>query len=796
MISFSLKFAIRHLVKNKLYSAIKITGLALGMTAVLLAALYIRDEKNFDSFHEKNAQLFRITTARTNAHGETISGSTSQVQGPAFTAKIPEIIGYTRVWSGYNTNIVGEKGSFEVDVTYADAPFFEFFSFPLLAGQPHNVLENMHSIVLTEETARKLFGTTAVIGKTLKAEGEPGSASFIVTGIARSLPANSSLQFEAVVPFKYMQSSFNDEDWLNAYLSTFVLLTPGVNVAKVEAGMARVFEQLAAGQLKQSKIKPGDIRYGLQEMSHVHLGIFSKSGGAKTGDDGNIRGASLAVYAYILGSIALFIMIMAAINFLNLSVATLIERHKEIGMRKICGSSRGQLVSQLSVEGTLICIVACALSLVLLLVILPHFNQLVERNILLMWPGDIVYLVGGWMVMVACIVVIAIVPAIKLNKKDAVSLLNSRQQWRENKIGQTALIVVQFACAIGLVFSSVVFYRQMNFIAEKDLGFKPQNLLQLRLPPARWDAGLASSMKNELRNLKSVAGVTGGSMHNYGAKNFLLNEEQYNVNEFHIDESYIPVMGIRLQNGRNFSASMPTDSLAVIVNESFLKKTGLTNALFQQVRVDGEPPKTIIGVIQDYHTGSLKNEIAPQVLALGENENFILQLKEGKATEAIPAIGQVFKKFYPNHYYHFSFLEDVVNDHYVGEQRWKKIITYATVMAVLICCIGLFGLAHFAAFKRTREIGIRKVLGANVGNILRVVLDDFIRPVLLSAVVVAPLAWYATNEWLKDFSYRVSINAWDIGLTIFTALSLASIVVCSQVIGVAVQSPVKSLRIN
>jgi putative ABC transport system permease protein len=393
------------------------------------------------------------------------------------------------------------------------------------------------------------------------------------------------------------------------------------------------------------------------------------------------------------------------------------------------------------------------------------------------------------------VILIAFYLFVNLNASGTVKLLQNKQRWHGQNAFGRGLIVLQFACAIGLMFSAVVYYRQMNFISSKDLGFNPGQLVQIGIPHSRPDAHNARLFKEELKNLPPVVNVTTGGMHPYTSGTLDVGDVHVEALEFHVDEAYIPTLQIKMKQGRNFSSAMTTDSDAVVVNESFVHEAGWDSPLLKKINVEGKS-RTVIGVIHDYHTASFRQTVRPQVITLGDNDNIMLRLRNDQLVSSLAAVEKVFREHYPEHYFQLTFIDDVISDQYANELRWKSIITYATVVAILICCMGLFGMGHFTTQKRTKEIGIRKVLGASVPNLVNVIVYDFLKPVVVSAMLVLPVAWYIMNSWLEDYSYRININVFDILFTGMIAFLIVVVSVGSTVLRSALQNPVVSLKVE
>jgi putative ABC transport system permease protein len=798
-----MKFIFRHLWNNRLYSSIKIAGLTIGMTCILLAILFIRDENSYDRFHEKASQLYRITTTINNPlnGGNRIMGSTGQVQGPAFAASIPEIKEYVRMMAGLGTNFIEEKKALLVNFIYADEKFFEVFTFPLLYGNPVSALKEPNSVVLTEQTAFRFFGRKDVVGKTINLEEGHGMVTFVITGVAKTIPTHSSIQFEAVLPFKYMQTMFSDASWLNPYLSTFLLLDPHANINAVKIKFAQIFMTEAADQLKDAKMLPDQIKYGLQPITDIHLTIFEKGPLAIRGS-GQLGEASIVTYSYLLMGIAAFILIMACVNFLNLSIAGSLKRFKEIGVRKVSGGTGSQIVWQFLTEAAILCLIAYILAVIVVVSVLPVFNQMAQKNITFSFPSDTVFFLYGLILMAICTILVGLYPAIKLSLFNTAEVLYNKQKVSGKNIFTKSLIVLQFTFAVSLVIATIVYYRQMNFISQNDLGYNSSNIVEVHLPNYRdVNQQTINAFRNELLSETSIIQVANGEMIPGDDAEVKLNGREDRVSITSIDRFFLPTLHIQLKEGRNFSDSFISDSAqSVIVNETLVKEIGLKNPVGQQITMtDGlgnNHNRTILGVVKDFHYTSLKEKINPLAMVLKQSEDMWIKLQKGKVPEALSAIETIFKRSFPEYFYEYTFMDDEIRDQYANEQRWKQIIGYASGLAIIICSIGLFGLAHFSTIKRTKEIGIRKVLGASVINISTLLSKGFLQLVFLSVIIASPVAWYVMNKWLENFNYRINVSWLDFTVAAVIALVITLITVSSQAVKAAGANPVESLRVE
>lgn len=794
-----LKIGLRHLWRNRLYTLINITGLTVGMTCALLAILYVHDEMSYDRFHKKSQQLYRLTTTIID-HGSRKTVGTGQVQGPAFKAAIPEISDYARILEIYGINMSGDNKSLAVKTIYGDESFFNLFSFPLLYGNPKTVLSDPFSIVLSETTALKFFGRTDVVGKTLRIEEGRGIENLNITGVAKNPPINSSIQFDVLVPFKYLQRMFRDENWLNEYLTTFILLDPAADPKIVQQKITEVFKTQAKEQLLETKTFAGQYQFGLQPITDFHLHPLGLSYG--TTDDGTgLSDRSSITYSYILMGIVAFILLMACVNFINLSISDSLKRAKEIGVRKIAGSSRSQIVSQFLVEAAILCFISYIFAISFGKLLLPVFNQLANKQISLSDLNTFSLFVYGAILMLICIVIAGIYPALALSLFNPAEVLYNKQKLNSKNLFGKSLIVLQFTLAVSLIISTIIYYRQMNFISNEDLGYNAADIIKIHLPPQRIDSNVIATFRNQLLKYSSVKQVTtemGGERDNAWDNAVSVNGKELIAKRISVDEFYLPTLEIPLKAGRNFSNEYGTDAAnSVIVNETFVQSVGWENPIGQQLTDldDYNHTKTVIGVVKDYHYGSLKQKIAPQMLSMrDQRENVLIKTQKGKILQTLKVLETTYNNIFPQHYFYYEFLDDENAGSYLTDGRWKQIISYSAIMAILICCIGLFGLSSFTAQQRYKEIGVRKVLGASVVSITGLLTKDFLKLVVIAIIVASPVAWFVMHNWLQNFAYKTDISWWVFVIGGTAAIIIALLTVSFHAIKAAIANPVKSLR--
>ena len=795
-----LKIALRHLGRNRLYTLINVAGLSIGMTCALLAILYVRDEMSYDLFHKNAPQLYRLTTTITNQEGvQQTVGTTGQVQGPAFKEAIPGISDYTRMLGIDAINMSGNDKSLAVKILYADENFFNLFSFPLSSGNSKTVLSDPFSIVLSETTALKFFGTTDVTGKTLKIEEGRGVENLAITGVAKNAPANSSIQFDALVSFKYLQLMFEDKNWLNQYLTTFILLRPGLDPKIVQQKFATVFKTEAREQLHETKSQPDQYQFTLQPFTDLHLHPFGLNNYGTIDEENGLSGGSTIMYSYILTGIVAFILLMACVNFINLSISDSLKRSKEIGVRKIAGSNGRQIIIQFLVEASLLCFISYIFAITLSKLFLPLFNQLADKKISLSGSTDLSFFFYGIILMLICIVIAGIYPAITLSLFNPAEVLYNKQKLKGKNLFGKGLIVLQFTVAVALIISTLVYYKQMKFISNEDLGYNATDIFKIHLPPQRIDSNVTTTFRRELLKYPSIKYLTtyaGGNWDNRVS----VNGKEFIAKNSSVDEFYLPALEIPLNAGRNFSARYPTDAVnSIIVNETFVKSVGLKDPIGQQLvdLDDNNKSKTIVGVVKDYHYGSLKQKIHPQILSMiyvGNNGDAFIKIQRGKTVQALKAAEATYNKIFPQHYFNYQFLGDENARAYASDKKWQQIVSYSAVVAILICCIGLFGLSSFTAQNRYKEIGIRKVVGASAVSIAQLLAKDFLKLIIIAIIIASPAAWLAMNKWLQNYAYSIQINGWLFLTAAFISILIGVITVSFQAIKAAMANPVESLR--
>src|SRR6266542_4394711 len=770
------KTAWRNLIRNKVFSIIKILGLSIGLTVCMLIFLYTKDEISYDRFHENKAHLYRIIqTFKFENQPDQPFGITYGIVGESFAKEIPEVQKYVRI-SGTAVTVKKNNDVFTETPLFVDDNYFSVFSFPLIEGNKTTALKDPHSVVLSKDMAKKYFGTTDVLGKTMQIKLGDEFENFMVSAVAENAPQNSTLKTDMRMRYKYYDKFNSNQGWFGGSLNTFLLLSPQSNIKVVERKMQNIFDKNTRDFIVQREKEKGmtlQIKLGLQPLTDIHLG--------KPADpDNGMANESSSVYSYILTCIAVFILVIACINFINLAVAQSLKRSKEIGIRKVVGGTRKQLIKQFLIESFVVSLIAFVIAIVLTILMLPFFNELANKKLSLSYLSDGYLYAGYFLLLMITSFVAGFYPSLVLSAFQPVKVLYNKQKLFGKNYLTKGLIVLQFALAIFLIIGTIAINSQLNFLLHKDLGYDNKNLVRINIPISKASDELPILFKNELLNKPNIINVAAknGGRSISGAK---ANNKNIEIENSRVDENFLTEFKIPIVAGRNFSVDYPSDSThAVIVNESFIKAVGwkLNNAVGKTISYGNDNRTvTIVGVIKDYHFTSLKEEIkpvdVPQTLALLQN---------------------TYKKLVPYFPYSYQFMNDINEKNYETEIKWKQIIGIASGLFIFISCIGLFGLIMLSIEHLTKEIGIRKVLGAAVSGIVILISKEFIILISIAFLIAVPVGYYFINEWLQDFAYRINIGWWMFALAGVLIMTLALVTMSFQAIKAAMANPVKSLR--
>jgi putative ABC transport system permease protein len=790
------KIAWRNLVKNKVYSFINISGLSLGLACAMLIILYVKDEVSYDRFHEDGEHIYRIVSQIYNESGvpDGMNSSTGFLQGPRFTEDIPDIKEYVRIQSARRDVKIGAE-VVSRDLFYADPNFFSMFTFPVTSGNPKTCLSEPFSVVISEELALTQFGTTNAVGKTMMFRDNEDFVPYTVTAVSQKSPQNSSIKFDMLLPLQVSEKDLsNNFNWFNSFLNTFVSLRPGANVSLVNDKMQDLYLAHSAKTAKIIKEQYGNNRlppkHFLQPFTDMHL---NKELPAQNG----LTDASNPTFSYILSGIALFILLIACINFVNLTVARSVRRSQEIGIRKVVGGKRKQLVFQFLGESFLLCFFSFTMAILLVQLALPIFNGLANKQLSLSFLFD-AKLVLGYVALFAITGVLAgFYPALVLSRYSPVDTLYSRFILSGKNYLQKSLVVLQFTLASLLIICTFVIYEQFNFLTTQELGYDDTDLVLLQknnLTPDEFDTFKARLASHG--NILDVAGKNAGYWFTVAKVG---TDKQIDFANETVNQSYIPTLGIQLKEGRNFSDEHPSDATqSVLVNEAFVKEAGWNDPIGQTVDFWYNDEKyTVIGVVKDYHYESLGQTIRPQLFTMKPSYDLgmlYIKIAPGSATSSIANIEKVFRDMFPFDPYSYHFLEDQNYQSYEAEAKWKQIMLFSAILTIFISCIGLFGLSVLSAEKRTREIGIRKVLGASINNVVAILSKDFIKLVLAALLISIPVAWTIANKWLENYPYRIQLGWQVFAIASLLVILIALSTISFQSIRAAVANPSDSLK--
>lgn len=799
-----LKIAVRSLWKNKSFSALNIAGLAMGLAACLLILLYVKDELSYDKFNKNANRIYRIDTDIRFGGSDFKIATAPDPLAKTLMQEFPQVEVAGRFRN--NGNLLFRKGQeniMEDKVIYADASLFKIFTLPAIDGNPEQGLTQPNTVVITESMANKYFGKKEVAGQFI----ETGRGNLKIVGVIKDVPKTSHFNFDFFVSLETLEESRRNH-WLGHNFNTYILLKPGADVETIRSGLrgiitkhvAKAVQSLLNSSLQDMESKGDHIRYDLCPLSSIHLHSELDS---ELGINNNIQ------YVYIFSAVALFILLIACVNFMNLSTARSSNRAREVGVRKVMGSLRRNLVWQFLTESIVISSVSLILALILAWTFLPWFNQLSGKELVFsqqLTPGVTASLIG-FSVVVG--ILAGSYPAFFLSSFQPIKVLKGKLAagfktgWMRN-----SLVVFQFGISIFLILGTVVIHNQLNFICNKKAGFNREQVLVVNDTQI---LGKQSKLfKEEIQRSGLAKNVT---MSGYLPTSTYRNSDvvfkdatanaanSVSMQIWDVDDDYIPTLGMEMAAGRNFSKELPTDSSAIILNEAAAKLLGYTNpvgrVLYMPDGVFGSRnlPYTIVGVVKDFNYNSMREAVGPVLLQnKPEESSLAIRLPAGNPNSAIEKIRDIWKGLAPQQPLRFSFMDEDFNRIYDAEQRTGRISLAFSLLAVLIACLGLFGLAAYAAEQRTKEIGIRKVLGASVTGIVQMLSKDFLKLVILAALIAFPFAWWAMNSWLQHFAYRSDISWWVFAATAGITLMIAILTVSFQAIRAALLNPVKSLR--
>jgi len=783
------KTAWRNLIKNKVFSFINTLGLTIGVTVCMMIFLFIMNEFNVDRFHKNNDRIYRVMRG---FEIEGKQGSVSYLSGPYAPALLNdfkgEILKAVRVNPSSNLVTIDTRSFNEKKIYNVDSDFFNLFSFPLIKGNAATVLKDPNSVVLTETTAKKYFGSIDnAIGKVIELDKK---LQLKVTGIAKDVPSNSHLYFDFIVPL----SNYNDgaimKTWINNGLYTYVLLDTHVKPQQVERRLPQFMEKYLGGDMK---------KYGF----HWTLSLTPlKDVYFENADDDAKHGDKTVVYIFL--SIAVLILLIACINFMNLSTIRAVDRSKEVGLRKVLGALRNNLIWQFIGESILLTTISCLLSIGLLLLIMPLYNQLLGYSLTVSWNALPIYLfVIGVIIIVGFLA--GSYPAFFLSTFSPIQALKGKLRLgKGGSAFRQALVVVQFSISVFLIVGTIIITKQMTYVKNKQLGYNKEQTVIVRIDNNDFYNNM-NVFKNALQNqnvIQSVSLMSGEPGGFFDGNLFDVQDhaEKWNAHTEFADFEFVKTLGLKIIAGRDFSASFPTDTTdAVLINKTAVAKLGWTpqQAIGKWIQntVRDDAKRRIIGVVDDFNFQSLKESMEPLVIAPNLDRRVaLIKLKPGNMQAGVALVEKAYKTVASAYPFEYSFLDGQFNDLYKKDIRQQTILSVFAMLAIFVACLGLFGLASFTATKRFKEIGVRKVLGSSVQGIVVLLSKDLLKPVLIASCIALPVGYWAMNKWLQNFAYKTSLSWWIFVLAALITFGIALITVSIKAIKAAIANPVKSLR--
>jgi putative ABC transport system permease protein len=794
MIRNYLKITLRSLFKNRTFTLINLSGLAISLACCITLGLYAYSEMTFDRFHQKNKQIFRINKVVTEANKTPEKHSiTSGALATVLTKEIPEIEYAVRFRPWFNEMGVtyGNTQNKLSDVVYTDADFFQIFDFKLLKGDKKAVLSEPNTAVITEKTSKRFFGNNDPVGKTLITLNE---TPVTITGVVEDVPLNSHMKFDMLISWTTTTSGVNKDyfswmnNWMTQVVHTYILVKKDADNQLLESKITTLFNKNLPERKDQYK-------HYLQSVNDIYLG----SADVKFSE--NFRSNSDKIVFVLIG-ISIFILLIACFNFINLSTVSSLKRVKEVGMQKVLGAVRKQLILKSFIESSLVCFVSFLIALLIVSSLFPAFNQLANAHLdfpQLFEPKILLSLVG-FMIIVSLMA--GLYPALFQTRFQAIDVFKSTTKVGKDSWLRQSLVVTQFTLSTLLIIGMIIINNQIDFLVKKDLGFDKAQQIIVQLT----DTGMESKAKQFVAAIQSFDGIEKLSLSarvpGQGYMGFGIIPEGYTEKDNLMagvqqsDANYATTYNIPMVEGRFFSKDFHSDTLnSIVINEAMVKYLNWQNPIGKKFKISGGIDARVIGVIKDYNVVSLRETIQPAAFILKDNPLYLtIKIKTGKIKETLTFTGKTWKEFESKNPFNYYFLDEKLNQYYESDVRLLQVISIFAGLAIFVACLGLYGLASFTAETRTKEIGIRKVLGASILSVTTLLSKDFLKLVFFSIILASPIAYFGMKQWLQDFAYRIDIEWWVFVLAGVSAIVIALLTVSYQAIKAALMNPVKSLK--
>ncbi|RFS16277.1 ABC transporter permease [Emticicia sp. C21] len=803
------KIAWRNLMRHKVFSFINIFGLMVGLTSFLLIALYIFDELTFDSFHTHADHIYRVVNKKVSAEGKEakVASVAYQISETGKTT-FPEIKKAARFTTSGRTNVGTQENTnvFYENFSIANSNFLEVLDFDLLAGDRKTALTAPNSVVLTEESAMKYFNSTNVIGKAIKVDGD--SLPYTVTAVLKDIPVNSHISFNLIFSESSLTGKrfrdFISSDWSSDNFTTYFLLDEKADTKNLEAKLNQLIKS------KRSQEEKDKYAYSLQAIKDIHF--YSNDFQGASG--GNLT------YIYIFAVLAVFVLVIACINYMNLTTARFANRAREIGVRKTAGASRENLIKQFIAEAFLVTFFALVLALLVVQTSLPYFNNFTHKKLTLDFGTDYRIWIGVGIMVIVASLMSGMYPAIFQSRIKPILLLRNKINVGKGNLSiRRFLVIFQFSLSIIMIVATTIVYLQMKYVDTKDMGFKKDQLVIVDINSGKVRRG-AETIKREFAKLSQVKNVSVSSRVPGEWKNLAkVRVKNENVTSLEgkdmyflgIDDQFLKTYDIQLLKGRNLINTGTVDSTAVIINESAAKQLGITQASNQIIEIpsvdfggsieklDASFNVRVVGIVKDFNFQSLHQAVSPMVLGFRNNpiqniDYFSSRVTTENIAETLKQMDNILHSIDAQHLFEYHFLDQQWDLFYQQDQIQQTIFLIVAILTILIACLGLFGLATYAAEQRIKEIGVRKVLGASISSIIVILTKDFVKLVLIAALIAFPVAGWAMHSWLQDFAYHIEMKWWVFALAGIIAITIALLTISYQTIRAALMNPVKSLK--